>query len=138
MIISKTPLRISFTGGGTDLESFSNEHGGAVVSTAIDKSIYVVVKRRFDHKIRAAYSRTEIVENVRELQHELIRETLIQTGTGGGVDIVTFTDVPAEGTGLGSSSALTVGLLNALYALQGFRPAQSSWRRKPAKSKSAG
>ncbi|OXM83909.1 hypothetical protein [Paenibacillus rigui] len=121
MIISKTPLRISFTGGGTDLESFFNVHGGAVVSTTIDKSIYVVVKRRFDKKIRAVNSQTELVDNVQQITHELIREALLMTGVDHGVDIMILSDIPSEGTGLGSSSTLTVGLLNALYAFQGHQ-----------------
>lgn len=126
MIVSKTPLRISFTGGGTDLESFANTYGGAVVSTTIDKYIYVVIKRRFDQRIRVAHNQTEIVDNVHDIKHDLIREALIKTGIERGIDIITFTDVHSEGTGLGSSSALTVGLLNALHALQGYQagPAQ--------------
>ncbi len=119
MIISKTPLRISFVGGGTDLPDFYQRFGGAVVSTSIDKWIYVIVRRRFEGDLRVGYSRTEIVESVNELEHELVREALRVTGIPRGLDILTLADVPSQGTGLGSSSAVTVGLLLALYGYQG-------------------
>jgi D-glycero-alpha-D-manno-heptose-7-phosphate kinase len=123
MIISRTPLRISFVGGGSDLPSFYEEHGGAVLSTAIDKWIHVVVARRFEGDVRVSYSRTEIVANASCVEHELVREAMRLTGVPRGVDIVTLADVPSRGTGLGSSSAVTVGLLNALYAFQGvYKP----------------
>jgi D-glycero-alpha-D-manno-heptose-7-phosphate kinase len=124
MIISRTPLRISFVGGGSDLQAFYRDQPGAVVSTAIDKYIYVSVTRRFDHTVRVSYTRTEIVETVENLQHELAREALRLAGLSGGVEIVTIADVPA-GTGLGSSSSVTVGLLNAIYAYrEKFRSAE--------------
>jgi D-glycero-alpha-D-manno-heptose-7-phosphate kinase len=124
MIISKTPLRVSFVGGGTDLADFSDEHGGAVVSSAIDKWVHVVVARRFEGDLRVSYSKTEIVSTASEVQHELVREALRLTGLPRGLDVVTLADVPSQGTGLGSSSAVTVGLLGALYAYQGvFRSA---------------
>lgn len=119
MIISKTPFRISFLGGGTDLPVHYRRHGGAVLSTTIDKFMYVAVNPRFEDTIRVAYTRTEIVESLEELKHELVREALRLTGIGSGVEVVTIADVPA-GTGLGSSSSLTVGLLNALYAYRGM------------------
>ena len=119
MIISKTPLRVSFVGGGTDLPDFYEEHGGAVVSTAIDKWIHVVVAPRFEGDLRVSYSRTETVPTASEVEHELVREALRLTGLPRGLDILTLADVPSQGTGLGSSSAVTVGLLNALYAHQG-------------------
>jgi D-glycero-alpha-D-manno-heptose-7-phosphate kinase len=123
MIISRTPLRISFVGGGTDLPAFYEEHGGAVVSAAIDKWISVIVAPRFERDVRVSYSRTEIVENAAAVEHELVREAMRLTGVPRGVDIVTLADVPSRGTGLGSSSAVTVGLLNALYAFQGvYKP----------------
>jgi D-glycero-alpha-D-manno-heptose-7-phosphate kinase len=126
MIISRTPLRISFVGGGTDLVDFCKEHGGAVVSTTIDKWINVIVARRFEGDIRVSYSQTEIVDNASHVHHELVRETMRVTGIPRGIDVVTLADVPSQGTGLGSSSAVTVGLLNALYAFQGIyrAPAQ--------------
>ena len=119
MIVSQTPLRISFAGGGTDFPDFYLRHEGAVVSTAIDRYVYVVVKERFDKKIRVAYSRTEIVDHPEELAHDLVRESLKKAGIRQGVEICTLADIPSEGSGLGSSSSLTVGLLNALYAHAG-------------------
>lgn len=119
MIISRTPLRISFAGGGTDLPAFYHQEPGAVVSTAINKYIYITVNRKFDHKIRASYSVTEMVHTVDELHHELIREALKRVGIDGGIEITSISDIPSQGTGLGSSSTYTVGLLNALYAYQG-------------------
>jgi D-glycero-alpha-D-manno-heptose-7-phosphate kinase len=123
MIISRTPLRISFVGGGTDLPAFYERHGGAVVSATIDKWIHVIVSPRFEGDVRVSYSRTEIVESAAAVEHDLVREAMRLTGVPRGVEIVTFADVPSRGTGLGSSSAVTVGLLNALYAFQGvYKP----------------
>ena len=119
MVISRTPLRVSFAGGGSDLPWFSQEHGGAVVSTTIDKYIYVVVTERFEDDLRISYTRTEIVDKLDEVQHELVREALRIAGLRRKIEIVTIADVPA-GTGLGSSSAVTVGVLNALFAYQGI------------------
>jgi D-glycero-alpha-D-manno-heptose-7-phosphate kinase len=119
MIISRTPLRISFVGGGTDLPSFYEHETGAVVSTAINKYIYINVNRKFDSKIRASYSVTEIVDQVKDLRHELIREALKVVDLDGGIEITSISDIPSQGTGLGSSSTYTVGLLNALYAFAG-------------------
>lgn len=119
MIVTQTPLRVSFAGGGTDLREFYSRDGGAVVSTAIDKYIYVIIKERFDSLIRVGYTRTEMVESVDEVQHELVRECLRKTGIGKGVEISTMADIPSEGSGLGSSSTVTVGLLNAMYAYLG-------------------
>ena len=119
MIITRTPLRISFAGGGSDLPAFYEQERGAVVSTAIDKYIYITVNPKFDHKIRASYSVTEIVDSVSELQHELIREALYLLNIKEGIEITSISDIPSQGTGLGSSSSYTVGLLNALYAYLG-------------------
>jgi len=119
MIITRTPLRISFVGGGSDLPAFYEQTPGAVVSTAIDKYIYITVNPKFDHKIRASYSITQIVDTVEELQHELIRESLQLLGIQKGIEIPSISDIPSQGTGLGSSSTYTVGLLNALYAYVG-------------------
>ena len=119
MLISRTPLRISFAGGGSDLPAFARQAGGAVVSTAINKYIYITVNKKFDSRIRASYSVTEIVERVEDLRHELIRESLRLTGISGGIEITSISDVPSAGTGLGSSSAYTVGLLHALHAYRG-------------------
>lgn len=116
MIITKTPLRISFLGGGTDFRAFFRQEEGWVLSSAIDKFIYVIIKERFDSKIRVGYTRTELVDSIDELQHELVRESLRKTGITQGVEIATMADIPSEGSGLGSSSTVTVGLLNAMYA----------------------
>jgi D-glycero-alpha-D-manno-heptose-7-phosphate kinase len=119
LVISRTPLRISLVGGGTDLPSFCNVHGGAVVSTAVDKWIHVIVAPRFEGDIRVSYSQTENVATAKEVQHELVREALRVTGLPRGLEVLTLADVPSRGTGLGSSSAVTIGLLNALYSYQG-------------------
>lgn len=119
MIITQTPLRISFAGGGTDFKGYYEKSGGAVLSSAIDKYIYVIVKERFDKKIRIGYSRTEMVDAVAEIEHELAREAMRMTGVDSGIEIATMADIPSEGSGLGSSSAVTVGLLHALYTFKG-------------------
>lgn len=119
MIIVQTPLRISFFGGGTDFPSFFMEEGGCVLSSAIDKFIYVTVKERFDRKLRIGYTQTEMVDQIDEIQHELIREALRTTGICSGIEITTMGDIPSEGSGLGSSSTVTVGALHALYTYLG-------------------
>jgi D-glycero-alpha-D-manno-heptose-7-phosphate kinase len=119
MIITQTPLRISLAGGGTDLRSFYAHDVGSVVSSAIDKYIYVIVKERFDRKIYVNYSRREIVDHVDEIRHDLVREAMRMTGIGEGIEITTLADIPSEGTGLGSSSSVTVGLLNAFHTYRG-------------------
>jgi D-glycero-alpha-D-manno-heptose-7-phosphate kinase len=120
MIMTKTPLRITFVGGGTDLPSFYKAHGpGAVVSAAINKYIYIIVNKKFDDKIRVSYSVTEIVDKVEQIKHPTIREALRLLKIDGGIEIVSISDIPSEGTGLGSSSSFLVGLLNALHAWRG-------------------
>jgi len=119
MIITRTPFRISFGGGGTDLRDFYKREPGAVTSTAIDKYMYIIVNKRFDDTIRVSYSKTEIVSNVREIQHPIVREALKLVGITEGMEVVSIADIPA-GTGLGSSSSFSVGLLNALYAYKGM------------------
>jgi D-glycero-alpha-D-manno-heptose-7-phosphate kinase len=120
MIITQTPLRLSFAGGGTDFKDYYAKFGGgSVLSTAIDKYIYVIVKERFDNNIRVGYSKTEMVDHVADIEHELVRESMRRTGVGPGIEISTMADIPSEGSGLGSSSAVTVGLLHALYTFQG-------------------
>lgn len=114
MILTRTPLRISFVGGGSDRPSFYMEEPGACVAAAIDKYVYVAVNPKYDGSIRAAYSVTENVQRVDQLQHELIRSALELAGyKGGGVEVHSIADIPA-GTGLGSSSSFTVGLLRAM------------------------
>jgi len=119
VIISRTPLRISFAGGGSDLPAFYQHEPGAVVTTAISKYVYITVNPKFDRRIRASYSRTEMVDTVDDLAHDLIRESLKLTGIDGAIEIASISDIPSRGTGLGSSSTYTVGLLNAFYAYQG-------------------
>ena len=119
VIITRTPLRISFAGGGSDFPAVYRHGFGAVVATAINKYMYITVNRKFDEKIRASYSITEMVDRVDDLKHELIREALRMTGIAGGIEITSISDIPSRGTGLGSSSTYTVGLLHALHAFAG-------------------
>jgi D-glycero-alpha-D-manno-heptose-7-phosphate kinase len=115
MVISRTPLRISLFGGGSDIPSFFNKGvNGEVLNFTIDKYIYVTVNRRFDNKIRISYSKVEIVENVNRIQHTIIRECLLRVGISSAIEITIISDFPG-GTGMGSSSSLAVGVLNALY-----------------------
>ena len=117
LIITRTPLRISFMGGGSDLKEYYDKSGvGKVISTSIDKYVYIAIHKRFDEIIRASYSITENVSNINELNHELIRECLKYFNVLRGIEVVSISDVTSQGTGLGSSSAYTVGLLNALCA----------------------
>jgi len=119
MIVVQTPLRVSFLGGGTDFAGFYRSEEGCVLSTAIDKYIYVIVKKRFDDKIRLAYTQTELVDRVGALKHELAREALRAVGIHKQIEMATMGDIPSQGSGLGSSSTVTVGCLNALHAYQG-------------------
>ena len=116
MIISRTPFRMSYVGGGTDIKAFYKDEPGAVLSTAIDKYMYVTVHQKFDGGIRVAYSKTEEVSNIDDIGHPLVKESLKALGVLGGVEITSTADIPAKGTGLGSSSSYTVGLLTALHA----------------------
>lgn len=115
MIMSRTPLRLSFFGGGTDIENFYSTSYGAVLTTAIKKYIYVSVIRRFHKDIRVGYSKTETVNTVEEIEHQTIRQILLNNKIPGQIEIDIMADVPGWGTGLGSSSALAVGLLNAIH-----------------------
>ena len=119
MVITQTPLRISFAGGGTDLADFYEREPGCVTSASIDKYIFVIIKERFDEKIYINYSKKEIVDTVEEIEHSLVREALKMAGIERGVEITTLADIPSEGSGLGSSSSVTVGLLNAFYSFMG-------------------
>lgn len=120
MIISQTPYRVSFAGGGTDLSSFyEQEDFGAVFSVTIRQHMYVTVHSRFDDNIRISYSETETANSLDEVKHELVREALRATSVRPPLEVTTIGDVPA-GTGLGSSSTLTVGLLNAFRAYRGL------------------
>lgn len=122
LVISRTPVRISFFGGGTDYPAFYHTYPGAVLGTTIDQYTHISVKTLksafFEHSIRVAYSKTELVKEVEQIEHPSVRESLKFKGASGNLDIHIFSDLPAR-TGLGSSSSFTVGFLNALYALQG-------------------
>lgn len=121
MIITRTPFRISFAGGGTDLRAFYAEEPGRVISTAINKYIYVVVKRQLgivEHKYRINWSKVEFANTIDEIEHPIVREALRMFNIDFAIEISTYTDVPGQ-TGLGSSSAFAVGLVHALHALKG-------------------
>ena len=117
MIVSRAPVRFSLGGGGSDLPSYSREHGGFVVSAAVDKFVFVCVARRFYDTIRLAYSETETVNSVDEIRHRIFRAALQGMGFTGGLELHSLADVPAN-TGLGSSSSFTVALLNGLHAFR--------------------
>jgi D-glycero-alpha-D-manno-heptose-7-phosphate kinase len=119
VIIVQSPLRISFFGGGTDFADFFRREGGCVLASTIDKYIFVTIKQRFDEKLRIGYTQTEMVDHLDEIQHELIRESLRLSGITAGVEITTMGDIPSAGSGLGSSSAVTVGSLHAMYSYLG-------------------
>src|SRR3954452_14235542 len=123
MIVTRTPLRISFAGGGTDLAEFYEQDFGAVFSTAIDKYIYVSVKRHgevFDERVRINYSKSEVVDEIDDVRNDIAREFLKFLDIDPPIYVSTVGDLPAS-TGLGGSSAFTVGLLNALHAYRGER-----------------
>lgn len=126
MIVTQTPLRISFFGGGTDFRKFFRADEGCVLGTAINKHVYAIIKERFDDKVRVGYTKTELVDDIGQLEHELIREALRKACLFKRLEISTMADVPAEGSGLGSSSSVTVGVLNAIYTyLNRTREAES-------------
>jgi D-glycero-alpha-D-manno-heptose-7-phosphate kinase len=129
VIVSKTPLRMSFVGGGSDLPAYYREEGGAVLSTSIDKYMYICVNRKFDGRIRVSYSRTEEGNSPSDIQHPLVREALGVAGVDGGIEIASMADIPSHGSGLGSSSTYTVGLLNALFAYRGQYVSKESLAR---------
>jgi len=124
MIIAQAPLRVSLLGGGTDFPGFFSTEPGHVLSATIDKYIFVILKRRFDAFVRVGYTRTELIDDVRAVEHDLVREAMRLTGVGPGVEIATMADIPSEGSGLGSSSAVTVALLHALWSYLGYLPSR--------------
>ena len=127
MIISRTPLRISFVGGGTDIPLFYQKSKGKVLSTTIDKYIYVVVKRQIgivEYKYRINWSKVEFKNSVEEINHPIVREALRLHNIDFPIEITTFSDVPSN-TGLGSSSSFAVGLIHALYAIKGIQVTKS-------------
>jgi D-glycero-alpha-D-manno-heptose-7-phosphate kinase len=107
---------MSFVGGGSDLPVFYRRFGGAVLSTAINQFVYVTINKKFDQRIRVSYSRTEEARSADRIKHPLVREAMKMLGSSGGVEITSIADIPAKGTGLGSSSSFTVGLLHVLHA----------------------
>ena len=121
MIITKTPLRITFAGGGSDMASYYMEHPATCISATINKYVYVLVKKRFDDKVYLKYSDNEVVDvnSIDEIRHDFIRETLKFMNVVYGVEIINWADIPTKGTGLGSSSSFLVGLLLALHTLEG-------------------
>jgi D-glycero-alpha-D-manno-heptose-7-phosphate kinase len=119
MIITQTPLRVSFLGGITDFREYYLKHGGVVLTTTIDKYIYCIVKKRFDDLIIVNYSIKESVKNINDIEHELVREALRLLKIESGIEISFLADIPSQGTGLGSSSTVTVGVLNALHTYLG-------------------
>lgn len=119
MIIVQTPLRVSFFGGGTDFRPFFESEGGCVLTSAIDKYIFVTIKQRFDRMLRIGYTQTEMVDELDCIKHELIREALRKGRIREGVEVTTMGDIPSQGSGLGSSSTVTVGALHATYSFLG-------------------
>ena len=126
MIISKTPFRVSFCGGGSDLPDFYRHGYGAVVTSAIDKFVYLAIHRFFEPRFVLKYSQTETAESIDAIKHPLIRECLRFAGTTEFVEITSFADIPSSGSGLGSSSAFSVGLINALLSMQGRMPSRET------------
>lgn len=129
MIITQAPLRIGLLGGGTDFPEYFAEEEGCVLSSSIDKYIAVILKRRYDGRIRVGYTRTELVESVDALEHELVREAMRLTGLGGGIEISTMGDIPSRGSGLGSSSTVLVALLHAMWTYLGQLPTREQLAR---------
>ena len=119
MVISQTPLRISLVGGGTDFPAYYRLNPGMVISAGIDKYVFVIVTERFDDQIYVNYASKEIVSSPKKIKHDLVRETLLKAGIYKGIEITMLADIPSAGSGLGSSSALIVGLLHAFYNLKG-------------------
>ena len=122
-VISRTPLRLTLGGGGTDLPSYYSKYGGFVISSSLDKFIYVIVKERFEEEVRVSYSITEIVNDVNHIKHPVVREALKLLGLEKHLEIVSIADAPSR-AGLGSSGSFTVGLLHALHAFKGENPSK--------------
>jgi D-glycero-alpha-D-manno-heptose-7-phosphate kinase len=117
MLITRTPLRITLGGGGTDLASYYERFGGFVMSAAIDKYVYLAINRTFTNDYFIKYSALERVERIEDIQHPIFREALSLRPVGPSIELVSLADIPA-GTGLGSSGTFTVGLLRTLYAFE--------------------
>ena len=129
MIITRTPFRISFAGGGSDLPAYYTQEPGAVLSAAISKYMYLTVKRRFGGTYRVSYSKTEICDRMDDLEHPIVKECLQSLSVNTGLEVVSIADLPAQ-SGMGSSSSFTVGLLSALHALQGHFVCQDQLARE--------
>ena len=121
MLVTRTPLRISFVGGGSDMESFYKHSLGSVISCSINKYIYLSINKKFGGGIRVSYSKTEIKKNIDQIEHPIVKACLNKCKVKNSIEIASLADVPSMGSGLGSSSAFTVGLLNGLYAYLGIR-----------------
>lgn len=118
-VVTRTPFRITFTGGGSDLPHFYTKSTGAAINATINKYMYIVVHKAFDKTYRIRYSKEETVTRIEDIQHPTAREALKLLDIEPAIEIVSLSDIPTRGTGLGSSSAYTVGLLNALHAWKG-------------------
>jgi len=118
MLVTKTPLRISFFGGGSDIPAFYDNHEGLVVSTAINTNIYLAINKCFPNHLKIIWSKIELVSDVEQIKHNIVRECLKYFELTSHMEICSFSDITSEGTGLGSSSTFTVGLINGLHALK--------------------
>lgn len=118
MIITKTPLRVTLGGGGTDLKPYYSRYGGFVLTMAVSRHVYIAVNRMFEDKIRLSYSKTEMVDSAREIHHPVVREALGLLRLEKNLEIVSIADLPSN-TGLGSSGSFAVGLLHALHVFKG-------------------
>jgi D-glycero-alpha-D-manno-heptose-7-phosphate kinase len=123
-------LRISFAGGGSDIPAYYHKYGGAVLSASIDKYVNVILQPRYDDRIRIGYSTTELRDRLDDVQHDLVRESMRVTGVERGIEIATMADIPSSGSGLGSSSTVTVGLLQALYTFRDMPQTKEVLARK--------
>ncbi len=121
MLLSKTPLRISFVGGGTDYFNNKSKLKGRVIVTSINKYMYVTLNKKYDNQLRISYSKTENVKSVNEVKHNIIRESLKYFNIKNGVELNTIADIPSSGSGLASSSALAVGLSNIMRKYQNMK-----------------
>ena len=119
MIITQTPLRLSLLGGNTDFREYFLNYGGLVLTATIDKYVYCIIQKRFDDLVIVNYSVKEIVDSAENVDHDLVREAMRMVGIKDGIEITFLSDVPSEGSGLGSSSAVTIGVLNALHQFKG-------------------
>lgn len=129
MIISKTPLRVSFAGGGSDINTYYSKARGSVISTTISQFVYICVNKTLSSDIKLSYSSKEIVKNLADVQHDLFRETLRYFDVNSNVEITSISDIPGKGSGLGSSSAFLVGLINALSCFCGIQMSPSELAR---------